>query len=296
MRSMFDIKWSNELTTEATKLPLTLEDLRNHSRISDNASDEHLNDTLLAAVRYCETIQKRSYMLKTFTLRMDRFPWEIVLPMPPLSSVTSINYLDSGGTSQTLATDQYQVDLAGDPGRIKPATTVGVWPVTRAGAYNAVTVVYVAGYPIAAQETRVTPTAVEIGDVFNILIDGEVIATFTAVATTVASVVTGLVADFIYPKIVATDETNHMKLLGTPGFPFGVTGGTVDGGSLDTQFVSIETVTPTPSVPQDVRHALRLLVEHWDVNREPIIVGTINQQLAHTVRDLLAGGKVYRFP
>lgn len=292
---MRNINWSLDLSVESTQLPLTLGELRDHSRITDRASDQHLMATLLAATRYCETVQKRKYVLATYILRMDLFPGVIVLPKPPLSSVTSIQYVDSSGNTQTLDDSKYQADLTGDPGRIMPAFGVGAWPVIRS-VFNAVTVTYVAGYANQIQETRVTPTAVAVDDVFNIKVDGVVVATFTATEATVANVTAGLQASFSVPGVTATDESTYVKLVsGTAGVPFSVTTGPTDGGSVDAQELPVTTITPAQAVPQSVKHAIRLLVEHWDVNREPIVVGTINQGLAFTVRDLLAGEKVFRF-
>lgn len=86
----------------------------------------------------------RALVTQTWDLFLDRFPCAIVLPLPPLQSVTSVTYLDNTGASQTLATNQYRVDTARVPARITPAYGV-TWPNTY-GVPNAVTVRFVAGY------------------------------------------------------------------------------------------------------------------------------------------------------
>jgi len=96
----------------------------------------------------------------------------------------------------------------------------------------------------------VTPAVVEIGDVFSILIDGEVVATFTALAATVASVATGLAAawnassDVRAATCTATVVSSTVVLTAdTLGMPFVITCSTVDGGGNDTQ-----TLVPTTSI------------------------------------------------
>ena len=68
--------------------------------------------------------------------------------LEPLSSVTSITYLDTDGATQTLAADQYVVDAISQPARISRAYNVD-WPDTRV-QNNAVKVRFVAGYGVAS--------------------------------------------------------------------------------------------------------------------------------------------------
>jgi uncharacterized phiE125 gp8 family phage protein len=127
----------------------------------------------VAARQLLETQTRRQLVTATWKLSLDRFPgcnewcnhagehvccsssqerWHrsrgIELPVPPLQSVTSITYVDSNGDTQTLATDQYQVDALSTPGRVLPAYGVS-WPTTRCQA-NAVNITFVAGYGLAA--------------------------------------------------------------------------------------------------------------------------------------------------
>ncbi len=82
---------------------------------------------------------------------LDDFPLstESIRPLrSPLSSVTSIGYVDSNGDSQTFSSDDYDVDTTSEPGRI--ALAYGeVWPTTRSDI-NAITLTYVAGYGATA--------------------------------------------------------------------------------------------------------------------------------------------------
>ena len=55
--------------------------------------------------------------------------WGIVELRPPLQSVTTVTYVDPSGTTQTLASNRYVVDVNNEPGRMAPSVG-SVWPVT----------------------------------------------------------------------------------------------------------------------------------------------------------------------
>lgn len=73
----------------------------------------------------------------------------ICLPNPPLVRVDYIRYVDMGGVLQTLDPSLYQVDVSGQPGRVKPAY-LQIWPVVRATDFNSVRIGFTAGYPTIA--------------------------------------------------------------------------------------------------------------------------------------------------
>src|SRR3990172_4126589 len=81
----------------------------------------------------------------TWKLYLDSFPSIIHVPRPPLDSITSITYIDTGGTSQTLASSQYTVITEDqyDP-QVREAYGL-TWPSTRSQP-NAVTVTFKSGY------------------------------------------------------------------------------------------------------------------------------------------------------
>lgn len=82
-------------------------------------------------------------MAQTWALSLDGFIDTILLPGAPVKSVTSITYLDTDGTSQTVDSGNYRVDLSRDQPRVTPAYGLS-WPVARA-VNGAVTVTYVVG-------------------------------------------------------------------------------------------------------------------------------------------------------
>jgi len=141
---------SLNLTVAPAVEPLTLDEARDHLRITHHDDDEDLQRFIMPAARsWCEVYTCRAFLLQTYTLTLSGFgPGPIVLPKPPLSSVTSITYLDETGASQTWSSALYQVVAPSGPyaqhASIEPAFGE-VYPTTR-GIRDDVTITYVAGY------------------------------------------------------------------------------------------------------------------------------------------------------
>lgn len=127
---------------------LTRAAAKTHLRVdSDQSAEDALIDVLVSAAREAaEDETNRCFVWSTWELVLDAFPAEIRLPRPPLIRVNAITYVDAAGVTQTLGSDNYQVDARSEPARVVPAVHRS-WPATRA-QLNAVTVSYVAGYPI----------------------------------------------------------------------------------------------------------------------------------------------------
>ncbi len=130
--------------------PVSLADMKLHLRIESGiTADDTLITTLIsAATTYCQEFQHRSYVTQTRYQYSDAFPRWFSVPYPPLISVTSIVYIDTAGSQQTLDSGQYRVDIKNEPGRITEAYNVS-WPATR-DLTNAVVLTYSAGYGAAA--------------------------------------------------------------------------------------------------------------------------------------------------
>lgn len=127
--------------------PLTLAEAKLHLRVdSDITADDALISALIIMAReWVENYCRRSMVQRTLELRMDCWPRVIRLPRGPVISVTSVKYVDSGGTLTTLSASNYQVDLYSTPARITPLFGEP-WPVPKLGELNAIVVRYVAGY------------------------------------------------------------------------------------------------------------------------------------------------------
>lgn len=140
--------WSLTETVAPAVEPMTTAEAKLHLRV-DHADEDAYIDALVAAARMqFELITRRALVNTTFELKLDAFPTEIRPPRSPLSSVSSITYVDTDGATQTLATSVYSVDTDTEPGRISLAFNQS-WPSIRQ-QNNAVTVTFVAGYGAAA--------------------------------------------------------------------------------------------------------------------------------------------------
>jgi Phage gp6-like head-tail connector protein len=157
--------------------PVTLAEAKQHARIEYPDDDALVAVLITAARRYCETAIRAAFITQTWTLYLDSFPsaggyynraireiWPslgglpsglgfypglipnstgvIDIPLPPLQSVTSVNYYDFNGVLQTVPTSTYNVSL-GTPGRIQPQYSM-VWPISRP-TIDSVQITFVAG-------------------------------------------------------------------------------------------------------------------------------------------------------
>jgi uncharacterized phiE125 gp8 family phage protein len=139
------------LVTDVTVEPLTLEEAKAQCNIVASDDDDLLLSLITAARHWAEQFTHRSLAQKTWDLKLDGFPYwgAIEIPMPPVTAISSVSYVDTSGVTQTLAlTTQYVTDIPAGPtampARVMSAYSVP-WPSTRWVA-NAVTVRFTAGY------------------------------------------------------------------------------------------------------------------------------------------------------
>jgi len=135
---------ATRLITAPAAEPLSLEEAKAHLRVDHTTDDSLIAIFLQAARQDCEEWTQRAFITQTWEVVIDEFPEnEILIPRPPLQSVTSVKYDDGAGVEVTLSAAEYTVDTASEPGWIVP--TLSGWPATFDGI-NAVRVQYVAGY------------------------------------------------------------------------------------------------------------------------------------------------------
>jgi len=127
-------------TLDAESETLSLTDVKDQLRITNTDDDDALR-MFIAAIRHrTEQFLRKTLVTSTWELKLDCFDPEIELPMNPVQSITSVQYVDDDGDTQTLASSGYQSDAQG---RLS-ASYGNSWPSTRS-VYDAVTVTYVAG-------------------------------------------------------------------------------------------------------------------------------------------------------
>lgn len=145
------------LVTATTGECLTTAEAKEHLRITatSTSDDADIARLILVASRNVERLASVQLMPATYRIKLDAFPcWELKLPLPPLRAVSSIGYVDTNGSTQTLSSTAYQVDIDSMPGRLMPGWG-NTWPATR-DIYNAVTITYTNGF---ADSTSIPPEA-----------------------------------------------------------------------------------------------------------------------------------------
>ena len=108
----------------------------------ETAFDSDIELQIYAAMEQIEKDCQRQLLSATYEHSQECFGSEIELKMRPVTSVTSVTYLDENGASQTLAAADWRFDQARQS--VLPAVG-GTFPTT-VNDLNAVTVNYVAGY------------------------------------------------------------------------------------------------------------------------------------------------------
>lgn len=125
---------------------VTLDELKAHCDIEYTADDDLLNGLIDAAIAKIDGVNGIGVAIEdqTWVLSFDEFPnHEFHLPGSPVKSITSIKYIDTTGTEQTLASDSYRLDISGDKARVEPSYN-SAWPVAR-DVIGSIKVEYVLG-------------------------------------------------------------------------------------------------------------------------------------------------------
>lgn len=138
-----------KLKTAPNAEPIDITAAKLHCKV-DGTDDDTLITALIASARQqAEHRTGRALVTQEWELSLDSFPNDsLEIPLPPLRSVSSITYLDTAGTRQTLANTEYQVITDELVGRVVPAYSKS-WPSCRVHP-GSVVVTFSAGYGAAS--------------------------------------------------------------------------------------------------------------------------------------------------
>lgn len=177
-----------------------VDEARNDRRIDDHADDAKLRSLIVTARQAAESKTRQQLLHARWKLTLDTFPmagcgsamplrasvsippFAIRLPHSPLVNVMAVEYMDMGGTWQTMPPSDYVVNCAMEPAIITPAFGK-VWPIPLP-QIGSVRVTYNAGYAspfvtggaLAANQIRVTgPAAWAVGARVNFYNSGGVL-------------------------------------------------------------------------------------------------------------------------
>lgn len=168
------------LVTPPLLEPLTLAEAKLFLKVDLSADDALITDLIIAARKRCEDWRGQSFLTQTWDFFLDSFPrwydaytldggftpfgaqsWfgtaaygrrepPILLPRPPLQSVTSVKYTPYNAAQATLDPATYQVDVSNTLApRIAPNFDK-LWPTDVLQSVNGVVVRMVTGYGAAA--------------------------------------------------------------------------------------------------------------------------------------------------
>lgn len=132
------------LVTAPTVEPVTLLEAKPRLRFadSDDSFDYQIGALLGMARQELDGPTgrlRRALLTQTWELLLEDLPRSgLLVPLPPLQSVTSLTYLDGDGATQTMAGSQFRVVQRGlEPAWLEPAYGAA-WPTTRTGLGTAV--------------------------------------------------------------------------------------------------------------------------------------------------------------
>ena len=147
------------ITPPATE-PITLAEMKLHSRIDVDEDDALINTLITAARMQIEQMASHRLITQTLALSIDDFPDSGILYLEgPVQSVSSIQYYDLDGALQTWDNELYQVDITANPARVMPAYDE-TWP-DYLDDYNSIVVTYIAGYGNAAAVPAIIKQAIK---------------------------------------------------------------------------------------------------------------------------------------
>ena len=156
-----------KVVTAWTTSAVATSDQKSFMRVDFSDDDSLIAELIKASQNVIETYLNRAITTQTLELYLDRLPFYsdinypegtftapdmeynsnfIVLPKPPVASVTHVKYFDDSATEYTYAATNYYVDTISDQARIVLRQGKS-WPtVTQTRNANAYVVKYVAGY------------------------------------------------------------------------------------------------------------------------------------------------------
>jgi len=158
------------LKTAPTAYPLGLKEVKQHLNIPVGwtEDDSYLDALIAVATAKAEQFTRRRFISQTWYQYLDEWPSENfhVLPFGQLQSVTSVKYTDSSNTQITTftdasltTTDDFDVDIKSDPGRI--ILEYGdSWPSATLWPMNPIEIEFVCGYGGAAATATASALAV----------------------------------------------------------------------------------------------------------------------------------------
>lgn len=137
------------LKTAPVKYPVTLDETKNHLRVSlsNTDFDSEITDNIQVATEEAEEFTYRRFITQTWKLFLHRWPDKtfITFPFGKLQGVNFLKYTDTGGTTYTWDTSNYLIDTDSEPGKLVLAYGVS-WPPSDLQVYSPIEIEFTCGY------------------------------------------------------------------------------------------------------------------------------------------------------
>lgn len=132
------------ITVQPTDEPVSVDEAKDWARVTDSSQDALLERLAKQARQMVEGFTQRALLTQTVVQRWDCWPHCMEMLRAPVASVTSLQYIDANGATQTVSSANYYTDLYSEPARLVPVPSYS-WPTLQDGRPNAVILTYVAG-------------------------------------------------------------------------------------------------------------------------------------------------------
>ncbi|MDX0597152.1 phage gp6-like head-tail connector protein [Sinorhizobium medicae] len=146
-------EWTRLVRTVAPAGPaVTLAEAKRHLRVFHDDDDADITSMIAAAEASIEGANGVGIALlsQTWRLSLDHFPYQIIVPLGPVTAVTSVTYRDGSDVEQSVPGLRYDLDQ--QPLRIWPARDAS-WPSV-ACEPGAVKITFECGYQTLPQDLR----------------------------------------------------------------------------------------------------------------------------------------------
>ncbi len=130
--------------------PLSTAEVKTHLRIDGTDDDTNIARLIKVARIAVEMMTGLALITQTYRWTMNRLDEEVVFPIAPVQSVGSITYVDINGSTQTLSSSLYDVDIESDRQRIVKAYSAS-YPSIR-DHFNSVKITFDVGFGDAASD------------------------------------------------------------------------------------------------------------------------------------------------
>ena len=131
--------------------PVSLAEAKAHTRVDGNDDDTSLNNTIAAARAYVEAYCGTPLVSRTVAVKCDYFQDFAVLPLAPVSTISSITYLETAAATKTLSDDVYELRSEGLTASIVLKCGRS-WPTIQPG--SRITVTATVGYATLPDDIR----------------------------------------------------------------------------------------------------------------------------------------------